>query len=178
MKFSETKLRGAFAVDIEPIGDERGFFARGWCRKEFEALGMTTQVAQTNMSHNVEKGTLRGMHWQTDPHRESKYVRCVRGAILDVIVDLRPDSPTFMQWVGVELTAENRRTLFVPEHFAHGFQTLEDDTEVHYQVSEFYAPEAERGARYDDPGFGIVWPLPVSAISDKDRQWPDFVPGT
>lgn len=176
MKFSETKLSGAYVVDLEPIEDDRGFFARGWCKKEFQALGLTTRVAQANMSYNARKGTLRGMHWQSHPHRESKYVRCTRGAILDVIVDLRPDSSTYLEWIGVELSAQNYLALFVPEDFAHGFQTLEDNTEVHYQVSEFYAPEAEQGARFDDPSFGIVWPLPASEMSEKDARWADFVP--
>jgi dTDP-4-dehydrorhamnose 3,5-epimerase len=174
MKFTETKLKGAYVIDIEPIGDERGFFARAWCRKEFEAHSLITEVAQANLSYNRDRGTVRGMHWQVPPHAETKLVRCIRGAIYDVIVDLREASPTYLEWIGVELTAENHRILFVPEGFAHGFQTLEDHTEVYYQVSEFYTPEAERGARHDDPAFGISWPLPVSSLSAKDASWPDF----
>ena len=176
MKFSETKLKGAYIIDVEPKGDERGFFARAWCRKEFEEAGLDTRVAQVNMSFSKEKGTLRGMHWQMPPHAEVKLVRCIGGVLYDVIVDLRQDSPTFLQWIGVELSADNRRVLLVPEGFAHGFQTLVDDTEVYYQVSEFYAPEAERGARHDDPAFGITWPLPVTTLSQKDANWPDFEP--
>lgn len=176
MKFTETKLKGAYIVDIEPKGDDRGFFARAWCRKEFEEAGLDTRLAQVNMSFSKDKGTLRGMHWQMPPHAEIKLVRCIRGTIYDVIVDLRQSSPTFLQWIGVELSADNRRALLVPEGFAHGFQTLVDDAEVYYQVSEFYAPGAERGARHDDSAFGINWPLPVTTLSQKDANWPDFDP--
>jgi dTDP-4-dehydrorhamnose 3,5-epimerase len=174
MRFEETKLSGAYVVRIEEIGDDRGFFARGWCKREFEAMGLNANVVQANISYNRVKGTLRGLHYQMSPHAETKLVRCTKGAIYDVIVDLRPDSPTYRRWVGVELTAENRVMLFVPEDFAHGFQTLQDDTEVFYQVTEFYTSGAERGARYDDPVFGIEWPLPVSALSDKDSGWKPF----
>ncbi|MGI9205095.1 MAG: dTDP-4-dehydrorhamnose 3,5-epimerase [Woeseiaceae bacterium] len=176
MKFTETKLKGAYLIDLEPIGDDRGFFARAWCRKEFEAAGLDTRVSQANISFSKDKGTLRGMHWQRPPSAEIKLVRCIRGAIYDVIVDLRKDSPTFLQWIGVELTAENRRIILVPEGFAHGMQTLVDDTETYYQVSEFYAPEAEDGARPDDPAFNITWPLPVTTQSERDANWPNFDP--
>ena len=178
MIFTETKLPGAYLIDIEKRGDQRGFFARAWCRKEFEAHGLTPHVVQANISLSKWKGTLRGMHYQVAPYAEAKSVRCIRGAIYDVIIDLRPDSPTYMQWLGVELTAENYRMLYVPEGFAHGFQTLVDNTEVTYLVSQFYTPEAEGGARYDDPAFGIEWPLEVQIISDKDKSWPNYSPET
>lgn len=174
MIFTETELKGAYIIDLERREDDRGFFARTWCQQEFEAHGLVARIVQANMSYNKLKGTLRGMHYQRAPYAETKLVRAVRGAILDVIVDLRPDSPTYRRWIGVELTADNRRALFVPEGFAHGFQTLEDDTDVSYQVSAFYTPGAEGGARYNDPAFDIQWPLPVSVISDKDAAWPDY----
>lgn len=174
MIFIETELKGAYIIDLERREDERGFFARTWCQQEFEAHGLVARIVQANMSYNKLKGTLRGMHYQRAPYAETKLVRAVRGAILDVIVDLRPDSPTYRRWIGVELSADNRRALFVPEGFAHGFQTLEDDTDVSYQVSAFYTPGAEGGARYNDPAFDIQWPLPVSVISDKDAGWPDY----
>lgn len=172
MKFTETKLQGAFIVDLKEIGDERGFFARTFCAKEFEQHGLNPNVVQCNLSFNVHKGTLRGMHYQLAPAMENKFVRCTRGALVDVIVDIREGSPTYLQHIGVELTADNRRALYVPEGFAHGFQTLEDNTEACYQVSEFYTPEQERGLRYSDPKLGIDWPLPVATISDKDNAWP------
>lgn len=174
MIFTETKLQNAYIIDLQKFEDSRGFFARAWCQKEFEAQGLVAQVVQTNVSYNKQQGTLRGLHYQAAPYGETKLVRCVRGAIYDVIVDLRPDSPTYKQWLGVELTAENHRTLYVPAGFGHGFQTLVDDTEVTYQVSEFYTPTAERGLRYNDPAFGIVWLLEVNVISDKDRNWADY----
>jgi dTDP-4-dehydrorhamnose 3,5-epimerase len=170
--FTETKLEGAFIIDLEPRGDDRGFFARAFCQREFEAHGLKATIAQANISFSCRKGTVRGLHFQHPPHAETKFVRCSRGAILDVIVDLRPESPTYLQHVAVELTAENRRGLYVPERFAHGFQALEDNTETTYQVGEFYTPAAESGLRYDDPRLGIAWPLPVSDISDKDQRWP------
>jgi dTDP-4-dehydrorhamnose 3,5-epimerase len=170
--FTETKLPGAFIVDLQPRGDERGFFARAFCQREFEAHGLKPLIAQANISFNYRKGTMRGLHYQLPPHAETKFVRCSRGAILDVIVDLRTESPTFLQHVAVELTADNRRGLYVPERFAHGYQVLEDNTETTYQVGEFYTPAAERGLRFDDPHLGIDWPLPVTDISDKDRNWP------
>ncbi|MBJ6611084.1 MAG: dTDP-4-dehydrorhamnose 3,5-epimerase [Candidatus Thiothrix moscowensis] len=176
MIFEETCLRGAYVIDPLIIGDERGFFARAWCQKEFGAHGLVTAFVQSNLSFNKFEGTLRGMHRQIAPAEEVKLVRCTKGRIYDVIVDLRPDSPTHRQWFGVELSAENHRMLYVPAGFAHGYQTLEDNCEVFYQVSEFYTPEYERGARYDDPSFGIQWPLAVSAVSPKDKNWPDYVP--
>jgi dTDP-4-dehydrorhamnose 3,5-epimerase len=174
MKFSETKLKGAFVVEIEKLTDDRGFFARSWCEKEFEAQGLTARVVQANVSYNLKKGTLRGMHYQIAPYQECKLIRCTRGAIYDVIIDLRADSLTYKQWTGVELTADNYTLFFVPEDFAHGFITLVDNTEITYQVSQFYTPGSEKGIRFDDPAFNIQWPLEVSVISDKDRTWPDF----
>jgi len=174
MIFTETKLRGAFLVDIERHEDERGFFARSWCRREFEAHGLNPEIAQCNVSFNVRRGTLRGMHYQIAPFEEAKLVRCTRGALCDVIVDLRPDSATFKQHVSEVLTAENRRMLFVPEGFAHGFLTLEDATELLYQMSAYHAPERARGFRWNDPAFGIHWPAEVEVISDRDRDYPDF----
>jgi dTDP-4-dehydrorhamnose 3,5-epimerase len=174
MIFTETRLPGAYVIEPQLLQDERGFFARSWCQREFESHGLTSRVVQANISYNKRKGTLRGMHYQLAPHAEAKLVRCTRGAILDVIADLRPDSETAGQWIAVELTADNRRMLYVPEGFAHGFQTLVDDTEVTYQVTEFYTPGAERGVRYDDPALGISWPLEVTVISEKDRSWPAY----
>ena len=174
MIFRKVKLNTALLIEIEPLKDERGFFARTWCQKDFEAHGITCQFVQHNISFNKRKGTLRGMHYQIAPHEEAKLVRCTRGAIYDVIIDLRPDSPTYGQWMGVELTAENHKMVYVPEGFAHGFQTLESDTEVTYQVSQFYTPGAEQGVRYNDPAFGIAWPLNVQVISEKDASWPDY----
>jgi dTDP-4-dehydrorhamnose 3,5-epimerase len=174
MKFTETCLKGVFIVEIEKLSDDRGFFARSWCQKEFEAIGLTSRVVQANLSANQKNGTLRGMHYQIAPYQECKLVRYTRGAIFDVIIDLRPDSPTYKQWTGIELTADNYTMLFVPEDFAHGFQTLADDTEVTYQVSQFYTPGSEKGIRFDDPTFGIQWPLAVTIISAKDKSWPDF----
>ncbi len=173
MFFTETKLQGAFIIEPEPIEDERGFFARCWCKKEFEEHDLNPHLVQCNISFNKKKGTLRGMHYQVAPHEEAKLVRCTMGAIYDVIIDLRPESPTFKQWVAVELTALNRRMLYVPEGFAHGFQTLEDNTEVLYQMSEFYHSECARGVRWDDPAFGIKWPDGNRIISVKDLQYPD-----
>lgn len=172
MLFTETKLKGAFIIDLELKSDDRGFFARTFCAKEFEAHGLKPAVSQCNLSFNHKAGTLRGMHYQVTPACETKLVRCTRGAVYDVIIDLRPDSPTYRQHIGVELSADNRRALYVPEMFAHGYQTLTDDAEVVYQVTEFYTPGYERGARYNDPAFGIEWPMPVAVISDKDANWP------
>ncbi len=174
MIFKETALRGAYIIEPEAICDERGFFARTFCRDEFEAHGLNSAVAQCNISGNLRRGTLRGMHYQSEPHAEAKLVQCVRGALYDVIIDLRPGSDTYCRWVGVELSGLNRRLLYVPEGFAHGFQTLEDDTAVYYQISEFYAPQSARGVRWNDPAFGIDWPLSDPVISDKDRQLPDY----
>ena len=174
MNFTETKLKGAYIIEIEKLKDHRGFFARAWCQNEFKDYGLTTRVAQANVSSNKKMGTLRGMHYQLSPYEETKLVRCTSGAIYDVIIDLRPASPTYTQWIGVELTEENYKMLYVPENFAHGFQTLEDDTEVTYQVSQFYTPGTESGIRWDDPAFSIDWPMEVQVISDKDKSWPDY----
>lgn len=175
MMFTETHLPGACVIDLEPSEDERGFFARAWCRREFEEHGLETNIAQCNMSFSTRKGTLRGLHFQTSPHEEVKVIRCIRGALYDVIVDLRADSPGFKRWIGIELSAENRRMLYVPRGFAHGFQTLEDNTETFYMVSAFYTPGAEGGVRWDDPTFGIQWPEAEDVeITYKDRSWPDF----
>jgi dTDP-4-dehydrorhamnose 3,5-epimerase len=173
--FSQTALPGAYVIELERREDERGFFARAWCAEEFAEHGLATTLVQANLSFNTHKGTLRGMHFQVQPHAEAKLVRCTRGAIYDVIIDLRADSPTYKRWFGVELDAESRRAMYVPEGFAHGYQTLVPNTETFYQVSEFYAPDAERGVRWDDPAFAIDWPDPAGALlSDKDRGWPDF----
>ena len=175
MIFHETKLKGVYIIEPEWLEDERGFFARTFCQEEFAAHGLNPRVVQCNISFNKKKGTLRGMHYQIAPHEEVKLVRCTRGAIYDVIIDLRPDLPTFKRWVAVELTADNRRMLYIPEGFAHGFQTLEDDTEVFYQMSESYHPECARGVRWDDSAFGIEWPLLDLTISAKDRSYPDSI---
>ncbi len=172
MKFIETNIIGVYIIELEEISDSRGFFSRTWCKHEFEKHGLTSNVSQTNISFNHLKGTLRGMHYQASPHEETKLVRCTKGSLFDVAVDLREESNTFGEWVGVELSEENHRMLFIPEGLAHGYQTLQDNTEVFYQVSEFYAPDADRGARYDDIKFGISWPLDVSVISEKDANWP------
>jgi len=172
MKFTETKLKGAFIIDLERREDARGFFARAFCQNEFEAHGLKRVIAQGNVAHNKLKGTLRGMHFQIPPAAETKLVRCTRGAILDIIVDLRPESPTYLQHTSVELNEENQRALYVPERFAHGYQALADNTDTSYQVGEFYSPPNERALRYDDPRLGLTWPLPVSVISDKDKVAP------
>jgi dTDP-4-dehydrorhamnose 3,5-epimerase len=175
VRFLETALRGSFIIELQPQADERGFFARAWCANEFEEHGLQTRMVQANLSGNRTRGTLRGLHYQVAPYEEAKLVRCIRGAIFDVIVDLRVESPTYGQWIGVELTAENRRMLYVPERFAHGFQSLEDDTEIFYQVSQFYTPGAERGIRWDDPSLAIAWPYAEHrVISPKDQSWPAF----
>lgn len=176
MIFKPLDLDGAFRIELEFKADERGAFARSWCQREFAARGLTAQIAQCNISINRARGTVRGMHFQADPHAEAKVVRCVRGKIHDIIVDLRPGSPTYCRWTAVELEARAGAALYVPEGFAHGFQTLEDDTEVHYLMSEFYAPESARGVRWDDPAFGIRWPLEISSISVTDRSYPAFAP--
>ncbi|HZI25457.1 MAG TPA: dTDP-4-dehydrorhamnose 3,5-epimerase [Chryseolinea sp.] len=175
MIFTETKLKGAFIIDIEPREDERGFFARSWCEDEFKKHGLNARLAQCNISFNKKRGTLRGMHYQVAPFTEAKLVRCTMGGIYDVIIDLRPDSPTFKQWISAELTAENRRALYVPEDFAHGFQTLMDNTEVFYQMSEFYHPECARGLRWDDQAIGVVWRNEPVIISRQDRDYTDFL---
>jgi dTDP-4-dehydrorhamnose 3,5-epimerase len=171
MRFVECDLSGAMVLEPEPVQDDRGHFARLFCRREFEAHGLNPCVAQANVAFNRLRGTVRGLHFQYPPAAESKLVRCTRGAILDVIVDLRPESPTFLRHVAVEISAANRRSLYIPERFAHGYQTLEDGTETSYLVGEFYAPEFEGGLLHDDPRLGIAWPLAVAAVSAKDRRW-------
>jgi dTDP-4-dehydrorhamnose 3,5-epimerase len=172
MIFLETVLRGAYIIELERREDDRGFFARGFCQKEFEAHGLKPTIAQANIASNRRKGTLRGMHFQYPPAAETKLVRCTRGAILDIIVDLRPESPTFLQHIAVELNADNQRALYVPERFAHGYQVLEDNTDTSYQVGEFYTPGSEGGLSYADARLGLTWPLPISVMSDKDLAWP------
>jgi dTDP-4-dehydrorhamnose 3,5-epimerase len=187
MIFTETKLKGALIIELQKLEDDRGFFARSWCQREFEAHGLNPRLVQCNVSFNLKKGTLRGMHYQAAPYEEAKLVRCVRGSIYDVIIDIRPDSATYCQWIAVELAAPcsqstvccsqltaHYRMLYVPEGFAHGFLTLEDNTEVFYQMSQFFAPEQSRGIRWNDQTFGIEWPLEVKVISDRDRSYPDF----
>lgn len=169
MNFTETKLKGAYIIDVKRIEDERGFFGRSYCSNEFKEFGLNTNAVQNNISYNIKKGTLRGMHMQKAPYGESKLVRCTRGAIYDVIVDMRADSPTFKQWIGVELTADNYKMLYVPEGFAHGFITLEDNTDVTYQVTQFYTPGFEQCFRWDDPAFNIQWPIEPVVISEKDQ---------
>ena len=177
MIFRETSLKDAFIIEPERIEDERGFFARAWCKKEFEAHGLNPCVVQINLSFSKKRSTLRGMHYQGVPHQEAKLFRCIRGAIYDVIIDLRPASPTYLKWIGVELTADNRKMLYVPEGFAHGYQTLVDNTEVLYPVSQFHSPESERGVRWNDPTFGIEWPDRDNVvISQKDESWPGYLP--
>jgi dTDP-4-dehydrorhamnose 3,5-epimerase len=174
MIVSSTSIDGAHTLDLEPAFDDRGFFARTWCRQELAQQGLSVEIAQESISFNRKKGTLRGLHFQRPPHEEVKIVRCIRGAILDVIVDLRPQSTTYLRSQSFELSAENLRALYVPKGCAHGFQTLIDETEVHYQISSFYDPTAAAGHRFDDPAFAIVWPLPVSVISERDLLWPMF----
>ena len=172
MIFNTTELEGAFVLDLDPHEDRRGFFARTFCQDEFRDHGLNPRIAQANVAFNRVKGTVRGLHFQFPPVAESKVVRVTRGAILDVIVDLRPESPTFLQHIAVELTADNHRSLYVPERFAHGFQVLVDDTETTYLMGEFYAPTAESGLRYSDPAIGISWPLEIADVSEKDESWP------
>ena len=169
MIFTETRLKGAFIIDLERREDERGFFARTFCQKEFSACGLEPIIAQTNIASNLRKGTLRGLHFQYPPQAETKLVRCTRGAILDIIIDLRPESRTFLDHIAVELDQDNMTALYVPERFAHGYQALHDGTDTSYQVGEFYAPSAEGGLPYDDPQLKLHWPLPVSVISPKDQ---------
>ena len=171
MIFIETKLKGAFVIEIERHEDLRGFFARGFCQHEFEAHGLKPIIAQANIAFNHRKGTLRGMHFQFPPAAETKFVRCTRGAIFDIIVDLRPESPTYLQHIAAELSEQNYRALYVPERFAHGYQVMRDETETSYQVGEFYTPECEGGLLYDDPRLALKWPLPITVVSDKDRGW-------
>ena len=174
MIFHNLALPGVFEIGLEPYCDARGFFARSWCHKEFEAHGLNSAIVQCNVSFNARKGTLRGMHYQEPPKAEAKLVRCTAGSIYDVVIDLRPESATFRRWLGVTLSAAHHNMLYVPEGFAHGFLTLEDNTEVFYQMSEYYRPELARGVRWDDPAFQIAWPASVEVISDRDQQYPNF----
>jgi dTDP-4-dehydrorhamnose 3,5-epimerase len=172
MTFKETPLPGAYIVEPERLGDNRGFFARVWCKRELEAHGLKGEVLQSNVGFSYHRGTVRGLHFQQSPHAEVKIARCTRGAVFDVIVDLRPDSRYYQRWFGVELSEENRKMIYVPERFAQGYMTLEDNTEMNYHTSESFAPVAAFGVRFDDPAFGIQWPLAVSTISKQDRSWP------
>lgn len=175
MIFEKTKLNDAYIIHPKRLEDDRGFFARAWCQKEFEQHGLVSNLAQCNISYNKNRGTLRGMHYQKKPHEETKLVRCTAGAIVDVIIDIRPESSTFSNWLSVELSAENRTMLYVPRGFAHGYVTLVDDSEVFYQVSEFYTPGVEGGIRWNDPFFQIVWPISENlVVSEKDSSWPDY----
>ena len=174
MIFKETKLKGAYVIEAEVFEDERGFFARTWSQREFAAHKLNSHLCECNISFNQRKGTLRGMHFQAAPHGQAKLVRCTMGAIYDVIIDLRYDSLTFKQWIAVELSENNRRMLYIPEEFAHGFQTLEDNTEVLYQMSEFYVPESSRGVRWNDRAFAIKWPSEVKVIAERDNTYADF----
>jgi dTDP-4-dehydrorhamnose 3,5-epimerase len=172
--FTETKLKGAFVIDLDRKQDARGFFARAFCQEEFKAHGLKPLIAQGNVAHNIRKGTIRGMHFQFPPAAETKLVRCTRGAILDIIVDLRPESPTYLQHVVVDLNEDNQRALYVPERFAHGYQTLHDNTDTSYSVGEFYSPANESGILYNDPRLGLRWPLPVTVVSEKDQKFARF----
>ena len=174
MIFNKTKLEGAYIIEIEKHGDERGFFSRSWCNRELEDHGLNSKMVQANIGFSLKKGTLRGLHFQMAPYQEVKVVRCTMGAIFDVIVDLRPDSPTYKQWVSVELNSENRKMIYVPEGFAQGYVTLTDNSEMCYNTSQFYAPDFARGVRYDDPSFSIKLPIDVTVISKADKSWPDY----
>jgi dTDP-4-dehydrorhamnose 3,5-epimerase len=174
MIFEKSKLNGAFIIHLEPKVDERGFFARSWCRQEFEQQGLDSHLAQCNISFNSKKGTLRGMHYQASPYAETKLVRCTKGAIYDVVIDLRTQSPTYKEWIGMTLTAKNRDMIYVPEGCAHGFLTLEEESEVFYQMSQIYDAPSARGLRWDDPAFRIAWPTEPELISERDRTYPDF----
>ncbi|MDP2647999.1 MAG: dTDP-4-dehydrorhamnose 3,5-epimerase [Candidatus Yanofskybacteria bacterium] len=174
MKFISTPFPGLYIVELEKNGDPRGFFARAYDAQEFKKLNLKDRFVQTNVSRSRERGTLRGLHYQTPPYAEAKLIRCTKGALYDVALDLRPDSPTYKQWFGVELTEDNQKQLYIPEGLAHGFITLKEDTEAFYMVSECYHPEAEKGVRHDDPAFKIKWPIPIEVISDKDKSWPSF----
>jgi dTDP-4-dehydrorhamnose 3,5-epimerase len=178
MIFHPSRLSGVFEIHLEAKTDERGFFARSWCQREFEEHALNPRLVQCNVSFNARKGTLRGLHYQAAPNPEAKLVRCITGAIYDVVVDLRPESPTFKDWVGIELTSKDRNMVYVPEGCGHGFLTLEDEAEVHYQMSEFYRSELARGVRWDDPAFQIAWPIPVQVISERDRTYESFEPIT
>jgi dTDP-4-dehydrorhamnose 3,5-epimerase len=176
MRFTETPIAGAYLIDLDARGDERGFFARLWCRREFAERGLVADFVQCNGSFSAGRGTLRGLHYQEAPHGEVKLVRCIRGSVFDVAVDLRRDSPTYLKWAGATLTVDNRTMLYVPEGCAHGYLTLEPSSEVEYPVSAFYAPASERGVRWDDPLFAIAWPIAPDVVSPKDRAWPDYQP--
>ena len=171
MIVTETELPGVLILDPQPIADERGFFSTAWTAREFESRGLNSQIAQYNIAFNHRRGTIRGLHYQTAPHEQAKVVSCSHGAVFDVAIDLRIDSPTRLKWISVKLSAESRRMIYIPNGFAHGYQTLEDATEVHYQVSEYYHPESAAGLRYDDPVLGIQWPLPVTIISERDLSY-------
>ena len=174
MIFTELAVAGAYLIELSRLEDERGFYARTWCRDEFEKRGLVSDFAQRNMSFSNQRGTLRGLHWQTDPFAETKLVTCTKGSLYDVMVDMRPESTTYLQWCGVELSAENRNLVYVPKNLAHGFLTLEDNTEILYSSSESYHPECEQGMRYDDPSIGITWPDEICVVSDKDQAWPNI----
>jgi len=174
MIFNPAGLSGAYIIDMEPITDDRGFFARAWCRDTFEKRGLKTDFVQSNNSFSRSKGTLRGLHYQVSPYQEAKLVRCIKGAIYDVMIDVRPDSETYAQWFGIELNAENRRMIYMPEGIAHGFLTLQDETEILYNITQSYHPECERGIRYNDPSIKIKWPRKIEVVTEKDLQWPDF----
>jgi dTDP-4-dehydrorhamnose 3,5-epimerase len=174
MIFQEGKVAGTFEIRLDPKADERGFFARSWCQREFDQQGLNSNLVQCNISYNPRKHTMRGMHYQAEPFAEAKVVRCVTGSVFDVVIDLRPESPTFREWMGVTLTAANRYMLYIPEGCAHGFLTLEDQTEVLYQMSEFYQAESARGVRWNDPAFGIQWPAMPELMSERDRTYADF----
>lgn len=174
MKFIETPLKGAYVVELEKRGDERGFFARSFCVDEFKERGLNPTVLQANISGSTKKGTLRGLHYQTAPMAEVKFIRCMKGAVFDVLVDVRPDSPTFKKWYGIELSVDNQKAVYIPEGFAHGHQTLQFDSQIMYMVSQVYSPEHERGIRYNDPAIGVLWPLVPTVMSGKDKAWPDF----
>jgi dTDP-4-dehydrorhamnose 3,5-epimerase len=174
MIFIETELQGVYIVDLEFHRDERGFFGRTWCQNEFKERGLNPNLVQCNISYNAKRGTLRGMHYQTDPYQEAKLVRCTSGKIYDAVIDLRPDSITFKRWLAFTLTENSYRAIYIPEGFAHGFQTLEDNTEVFYQMSEFFHPEAARGVRWNDPEFHVEWPIETTIISEKDQNYPNW----
>jgi dTDP-4-dehydrorhamnose 3,5-epimerase len=174
MQFTERSIQGAFRVDVVPVQDDRGRFARAWCAEEFATQGLTEAFVQANLVHTHRAGTVRGLHYQVAPHEEAKYIRCIRGAVYDVILDLRPDSPTYLQWHGETLTGDSQAAFYVPSGCAHGYQTLTDDAEVFYQVSTPYSPGAERGICYDDPTFDVEWPHPVTVVSEKDQSWASF----
>lgn len=174
MFFTETELKGAFVIDVNKLNDNRGFFGRTWCQEEMEAHGLNGNVVQSNTSFNIHKGTLRGMHYQKHPYEETKLVRCTKGSVYDVIVDLRPDSPTFKKWLGVQLSENDHRMIYVPEKFAHGYLTLEDNSEVTYLVTQFHKPGSEGGLRWNDPEIGITWPNKINIISEKDKNHPLF----